>query len=433
MGYLLNFLYLLLAIALSPWLIASSIRTRKTPAHLWTRFWGLVPHREGDRPCIWLHAVSVGEVNLLSALIDRLEKRHPDWQCVISASTKAGYELALRKHPQRMVFLCPLDFTWAVNRTLARIRPDMLLLAELELWPNLIRLAHERKVKIAVFNGRLSEASFRGYRRLAPFIRRLLGKVSLIAAQNDAYAERFIALGADLARVHVTGSIKFDGAQTRRDNPATVRLARLAGIGPDDRVFLAGSTQEPEEQLALATYQAFREEFPSLRLVITPRHPERFDEVARLLDASGVAWQRRTRLEADGADPRARVLLVDTVGELGAWWGTASIAFVGGSLGSRGGQNMIEPAAYGAAVCFGPNTRNFRDIVQQLLTADAARVVAAGDELTSFVRRCLEDPGFAASLGQRAQRLVLTQTGAADRTCGLISALLAPPQSRVAA
>jgi 3-deoxy-D-manno-octulosonic-acid transferase len=288
-------------------------------------------------------------------------------------------------------------------------------------------------VKIAVFNGRLSDASFRGYLRLSPFIAAMLRRVSLVAAQTDEYARRFIALGARPETVHVTGSIKFDGAQTRRDNPATARLSQLAGITPGDLVFLAGSTQAPEEQLALATWQALEREFPNLRLVIVPRHPERFDEVARMLAESGAFWQRRSRLEADGADPAARVLLVDTVGELGAWWGTAHIAFVGGSLGSRGGQNMIEPAAYGAAVSFGPNTKNFRDIVAQLLAVGGAKVVYDGQELASFVRRCLEDPAWAAALGAKAQRLVQSQTGAADRTCDLIAAILSSEASRLAA
>lgn len=424
MGYLLNALYLLLAFALAPWLIVGAVRKRRRPGELWARFRGNVPVRQGDKTCVWLHAVSVGEVNLLAPLIQRLEKRHPDWQCVVSASTRAGYELACRKYAGRLVFLCPLDFTWAVHRTLARIRPDLLLLAELELWPNLIRLTRAQGARVAVFNGRLSESSFRGYRRLGPLMPGLLSHIDCVAAQNATYAQRFVQLGADPAKVHDTGSIKFDGAQSDRNNPATVRLRRLAGMAPDDVVLLAGSTQAPEEQLALASFLALAEEFPKLRLIITPRHPERFDEVAAAIAAAGLPWRRRSRLETDSPDPAARLLLVDTVGELGAWWGTAQIAFVGGSLGSRGGQNMIEPAAYGAAVCFGPNTRNFRDIVAQLLQADAAQVVHSGDELTEFVRRCLRQPAWARAMGDRARRLVASQTGAADRTCALVEALL---------
>ena len=185
--------------------------------------------------------------------------------------------------------------------------------------------------------------------------------------------------------------------------------------------------------MALATYRELLGEFPNLRLIITPRHPERFDEVAALLDRDGVRWQRRSRLEQVGADPRARVLLVDAVGELAAWWGLATIAYVGGSLGKRQGQNMIEPAAYGAAVSFGPHTRNFRDVVSLLLEREAAVVVQDGRDLTRFVRHCLEQPAYAAELGRRARHLVLDQLGATDRTLKLLLAQDAEPARRRAA
>jgi 3-deoxy-D-manno-octulosonic-acid transferase len=279
---------------------------------------------------------------------------------------------------------------------------------------------------VAVVNGRLSEHSFRGYRRIRPLVARVLRTIDLVAAQDETYAERFRQLGARPETVHVTGSMKYDGAQTDRRNPATERLRRLAGFEAGQPVFLAGSTQEPEESLALAAWQSLRPEWPALRLVRVPRHRERFEAVARFLEESGVAWQRRSRLEAAGPCAAARVLLVDAIGELGAWWGTARVAFVGGSLGSRGGQNMIEPAAYGAAVCFGPNTRNFRDIVAAMLAHDAAAVVHDGDELTAFVRRCLAEPAYADALGQRAAELVRRQLGATGRTVDLLEALLDP-------
>ena len=221
--------------------------------------------------------------------------------------------------------------------------------------------------------------------------------------------------------------MKYNGAQTDRNNPATRRLAELAGIVPGDVVFLAGSTQEPEESIALDVFRRLSPDWPQLRLVIVPRHPERFDAVARMLDASGVTWQRRTKLAAGSMEQGARsdnrdslpaapcsVLLVNIVGELGAWWGTARIAFVGGSLGNRGGQNMIEPAAYGAAVSFGPNTRNFRDIVAVLLDRDAAVVVADGEQLREFVLDCLLNPAAADARGQRAAQLVHEQLGATE-------------------
>jgi 3-deoxy-D-manno-octulosonic-acid transferase len=373
--------------------------------------------------------VSVGEVNLLKTLITELARRHPDWQCVISTTTLTGYRLAQSRYPDLSVFYCPLDFSWAVHSAMRRIRPSVLVLAELELWPNLIWAANQHGARVAVVNGRLSDKSYRGYRRIRRLIAPVLARLDLVAAQTGQYAERFLALGARSEVVYVSGSLKFDGAQTNRQNPATVGLKRLAGFLDDDCVFLAGSTQWPEEQLVLATYRELALEHPRLRLVLVPRHPERFNEVAELLDCSGLAWQRRSALEAGGVDPSARVLLVDRVGELGAWWGAASIGFVGGSLGKRGGQNMIEPSAYGVATCFGPQTHNFRDVVSLLLASDAAVVVRDGAELTEFVRRALVDPSFAAALGAQAQKVVSSQLGATSRTVDLLGQTLSSARS----
>ena len=424
MAYFLNLVYLLVLIAGSPWFLYAAIRKGKYREGFAAKFFGRVPVRQGGEPCIWLHAVSVGEVNLLAPLLARLEQQHPGWSCVISTTTKTGFDLAKKKYAPRMVFYCPLDFSWAVRSAIKRIRPDLLVLAELELWPNLVRTATKYGARVAVVNGRLSDRSLRGYRRIRPLVARLLRSLDAVAVQNAEYADRFRNLGARPDSVYLTGSIKFDGAETERRNPKTQQLAKLAGIQDGDMVFLAGSTQESEEELALQVYRQLAADYPMLRLIITPRHPERFEEVAALLGRSGVRWQRRSRLDEEGADPHVRVLLVDAVGELGAWWGTAQIGFVGGSMGTRGGQNMIEPAAYGVAVSFGPWTDNFRDVVAQLRERRAAVVVTDRDELAAFVRRCLTEPRFAEELGQRARQLVLEQAGAADKTCELLTTLM---------
>jgi 3-deoxy-D-manno-octulosonic-acid transferase len=437
--YLLNLAYLALLAVAWPWLLYKTLRTGKYRQGLPAKFLGHVPVRTGNRFCVWLHAVSVGEVNLLAPLLREIAGAHPDWECVISTTTHTGYALAQKNHPALSVFYCPLDFSWAVWRAMRRIRPNLLVLTELELWPNLVAAAKERGAKVAVVNGRLSERSFRGYGRIGWLARRVLRQIDVVAAQNEEYADRFRRLGAQ--NVVVTGSIKFDGAQSDRRNARTEELRRLASISVSDRVFLAGSTQEPEEHLALETYQELSSRHPELRLILVPRHPERFDAVARLLDASGLRWVRRSELFDHSSDRTparggegergrggeripavrgARILLVDTIGELGAWWGMADIAYVGGSMGTRGGQNMIEPAAYGAAVSFGPDTRNFRDIAAALLRAEAAVVVRDGRELSAFVARCLDEPSYAASLGRRAQSLVLFQQGAARRTLEIL-------------
>lgn len=424
MAYVLNVVYLLLLVALAPWFAVQSLLRGKYREGFAAKFLGLAPRRTSNRRCVWLHAVSVGEVNLLGPLVEQIEQRHAGWECVVSTTTMTGYALARTRYPELSVFYCPLDFSWAVRNAMRRVRPDVLVLAELELWPNLIRAAGQWGARVAIVNGRLSDRSFRGYGRIRPLVARLLSRIGLIAAQNEEYAQRFLALGASPQAVRVTGSIKFDNAVTDRDNPKTCRLRELAGISPSDIVFLAGSTQHPEEALALDAFRRLSSEWPNLRLVLVPRHPDRFDEVASLLDRSGVCWQRRSSLAGPAADPQARALLVDTVGELGAWWGTAQIALVGGSLSRRGGQNMIEPAAYGAAVAFGPNTWNFRDVVAALLAADAAKVVRSGAEMAEFVRWALASPEEAAAMGLRARQLVERQRGATERTVEALATLL---------
>ncbi|MCE9548391.1 MAG: 3-deoxy-D-manno-octulosonic acid transferase [Planctomycetia bacterium] len=431
LGWLLNFAYVALLVTLSPWLAYAALRKGKYRQGWAEKFLGRVPVRSGDRPCIWLHAVSVGEVKLLAPLLAELARQRPDAECVLSTTTRTGYELAAKIYPQCVRFYCPLDFTWAVAAAMRCVRPELLVLCELELWPNLVRAARRHGARVGVVNGRLSEKSFRGYRRIRPLVSRLLSSLDLVAAQNDEYAERFLALGARPESVSVTGSLKFDGAASDRNNPQTAALMALTGWPDDAIVLLAGSTQEPEESLALATFTALAAEHPRLRLIVVPRHPERFEEVARLLDASGLDWQRRSKLTPSTIPhPPSSLLLVDTIGELGHWWGTATVAFVGGSMGTRGGQNMLEPAAYGAAVSFGPNTWNFRDIVEMLLARNAAVVVRNGEELTAFVRRALDDPAYAATRGQRAAALVAEGRGATKRTVDQLCRLLPAPNQQ---
>lgn len=425
MPYLFNIAYLIALVACSPWLLWSTLVRGKRRGGWCAKLFGSGPRREGNRPCAWFHAVSVGEVNLIQSIIERFEAAHPDWDVVITVTTVAGYELACRKYSPRMVVYAPFDFTWAVGATLDRIRPALLVLAELEIWPNLVAMAKARGAKVAVVNGRLSERSFVGYRRFAWLFRSTFARLDLVAAQDGAYGARFFAMGAPPLSVRMTGSVKFDGAKANRDNPQTARLAQLAEFNRDDVIFLAGSTQAPEESLALNAFRQLRSDFPQLRLILVPRHPERFSEVAKMLDATGIDYVRRSQLESIHTDTAARVLLIDTVGELGAWWGTAAIGFVGGSLENRrGGQNMIEPAAYGTSVCFGPNYWNFRDIAGRLLDGGAAKVVKSGSELTDFVRWCLQSPAEAQAMGQRAAEEVAKQQGAADRTVAELERIL---------
>jgi 3-deoxy-D-manno-octulosonic-acid transferase len=430
---LLNAVYLVAFVALLPWVAWRKLSGGRPVAAPWTRFTGGIvppPGCEAGASRIWFHGVSVGEVQLLSVLAAEIKRQADDAgrriDCVVSSSTTTGLDVAAKRFGVDRTFPCPLDFTWAVNRVLDRVRPDLLVLGELELWPNMLACVHARGIPVVVANARMSEKSAMGYGRIRPIVRRMLEKVSLVIARSQEDADRFTSFappeGCD---VIVTGSMKFDGVKGDRRAPEVMRLGQLAGFHDDDVVFVAGSTQSPEEQLALDAFHDLTEKHPRLRLVIVPRHVERTPEIAALLDRSGLRWQLRSRLGLPGdsrpAAPQARVLLVDTTGELGWWWGTARIAFVGGSLdGKRGGQNMLEPAAYGTAVAFGPHTRNFRDEVRRLLAADAAVVVADGSALTEFVRHCLETAGFATDLGCRAADLVASQRGSTAATAGAI-------------
>jgi len=434
--WLFNLIYFGILLLVSPLILYRSVRQGKYREGFKQKFFGRVPKRQyvlhrsrksADTKIIWFHAVSMGEVKLLHPLLQQVRTMRPDWCCVISTTSKTGMDLAKQMFGKDWVlFYCPLDFSWAVSTAFQRLKPDMLVLIEQELWPNLIETAKQDGVKLALVNGRFGEGGYKRYLWIQSIITPMLQQFDLVAPQTELYAGWFRRLGVSSEVIHITGSIKFDGANTDRNNPETERFRKLAGISAEDIVFLAGSTQHPEEKYALECYEHLKSEYPPLRLILVPRHPERFNEVAAMLDDKGIFWERRSALSAGNTPTaeRARVLLVDTVGELGGWWGTAAIAFVGGSMGKREGQNMIEPAAYGAAVCFGPNTKNFRDIVELMFRDAAAHMVHDQREMEQFVRRCLEEPDFARQLGNNAQTLVQRQVGATQKTLELLQALL---------
>jgi 3-deoxy-D-manno-octulosonic-acid transferase len=421
MPCLLNLIYATLLAACSPLLLYRSLRSGKYRDGWHEKFLGRAPHRIGDRPCVWFHAVSVGEVLLLKPVLQELSRRRPGWEAVISTTTRSGLAMARRSYPDLVTFYAPLDFSWATRRAVSRVRPTVLALVELELWPNLVQATNEFGARVAIVNGRLSHRSHRGYRRLkgplGPTIRRL----DTVAAQTDEYADRFVDLGVPRSRVRVTGSVKFDGLESDRSNPKTLALRKALGLSSTELVFVAGSTMEGEEEAALAAYRQARVAYPQLRLVLVPRHPERFDAVASMLEARGERVVRRS----EGPSPivprsfkqAPPVILVDTLGELASTWGLADVAFVGGSLKpGRGGQNMMEPAAFGAAVLFGPHTSNFKEVVEQLLSRGGARRVLDAQGLAEALLADLDDPESAANRGSVAKDYVLAQDGASGRT-----------------
>jgi len=384
------------------------------------KLFGLTPRSktESNAKRIWLHAVSVGEVHLLETLVDQLLKEDKGVQLFISTTTETGYDRATDLFGDKYsVFFFPFDFSWAIRNAISRIAPDLLVLAELELWPNLIHIAADKGLPVMVANGRLSAKSHANYVRLGPLTQPMFRKLTFVGSQNEIYADRFISLGCDPDRVIVTGNLKYDAIETCRHNSKAESCRKIAadfGFGPDDMVLIAGSTQIEDEVAAIDAWKNLRERFSKLKLIIVPRHPSRVGEMENLLAQRGLSAVRRSRQKQQVNE--SDVLIVDVIGELSGWWALADVAFVGGSMGSRGGQNMIEPAAYGVPVCFGPNTVNFKTTVDGLLACRGAYVVNDANELAGFVARMLSAPDESESVGKRAQAFVQQHRGATKRT-----------------
>lgn len=384
--------------------------------------------RSSQRPCIWIHGVSVGEIQAARTLVEALERELPEYEIVLSTTTGTGQEVAKRTYPDKRVFYFPIDFTWSVARVFRAIRPSLVVLVELEIWPNFLQEAHRQRIPIAVVNGRISAKSFRSYR----FVKRLLfdpvGKIGLFFVQTELYAERFRELGIPPRQIQVTGSVKYDQLAAKDLDPAEVR--RDIGVGPEDLVLMGGSTHPSEEATLLAAYLSLRDTFPRLRLVLVPRHTERTAEVMELLQKE-VQVTRRTEQVAGRGEatsspplPEGEVLLVDTVGELGRLYCAADLVFVGGSLIPHGGQNMLEPVMYAKPTLFGPHWVNFAEPVERLLAAEGVRELQGAAELEPACRELLEDPAAAQAMGERGRQAMLAAQGATAATVrGLASFL----------
>jgi 3-deoxy-D-manno-octulosonic-acid transferase len=426
--YAFNLIYASVLLLLLPWIVWRVAVQKKNRRGWGEKLLGWVPKRDSTRPCIWIHGVSVGEINLLQPLVSQLQLSYPDHELTISTTTDTGFALAKKHFDRHVVFYCPTDFSWAISNAIRRVRPNMIVLTELELWPNLIAIASKFSVPVALINGRMSLSSFHGYFRFRWLAQRMLKKINLIAAQSVVCAERFRRLGAPAARIHVTGNIKFDTAVGGRSLVETKRLSTLMRIRDDEVVFLAGSTQENEDLMAATVYRALAARGLDLRLILVPRHPERCGRLASLLNELHLPFVFRSGqndANLPTATPSARpIVVVDVIGELSHWWGRANLGFVGGSTGKRGGQNMIEPAALGVPICFGPRTENFQSVVELLLERDGARVVHDRDELERFIVDALADPDWAVEMGRRAQQLVYSQRGACQRTANLLGRFL---------
>ena len=426
------FLYTLLVLvffaALSPYFAYQAIRYRK--------YIGSLPQRLGFLPVamsvdadesIWVHAVSVGEVLTARALVADLKERYPRLRLFLSTTTMAGQQVARRNLPGADgVFYFPFDLGFIVERTLGVVRPRLFIMMETEIWPNLLRACRRRGVATLVVNGRISSRSYPRYRLIQPLFRHVLADIDRFCVQGEETARRLVDLGADPARITVTGSLKFDSLQPAGapayDHPSH-RVLRFFRMPPGRPVIIAGSTLRGEEAAVLRAFHRLRAAVGDPLLILAPRHPERFGEVEHLARDEGFMTLRRTELPID-SEPRAEVVVLDTIGELAQLYRVATVVFVGGSLVDAGGHNILEPAAFGKSIVIGPHMQNFREIAETFLASGAAVQVRSEAELGSTLRLLLTDPARRAGLGAAASAVVEANRGAKAKTLAVIEELL---------
>ncbi len=383
-----------------------------------------VKHAVTNRQVLWIHAVSVGEVNLCAQLIRALEPRLPNLKVVVSTTTTTGMgELHKRLPSHILKVYYPLDFRWSVSRALSAVHPDAVVLIESEIWPNFLWRLRARRTPVFLVNARLSERSYRWRRRLGFLFRPLFGSLKGVGAQSDKDAARLLKLGCRPEAVHVMGSLKFDSARLddRRlvDVPA---LLRQIGVSESAPLLVGGSTHAGEEAVLAEAYMSLQTRHPDLFLVIVPRHFERGKEVGHVLEQRGVKFVYRREITSATrlAPGSVRCLLVNTTGELKYFYEHATVVFVGKSLTAQGGQNPIEPGALGKAMVFGPNMQNFAAIAESFVSNGGAVQIRGASELAPSIDALLCDPSRREQLGRNAMKVVKSNTGAVDRTATMI-------------
>ncbi len=407
-----------------PYWLMQRLRHGKYRAGLSERL-GRIPERllvQPARPTIWVHAVSVGEVLAVSGLVDELKRRFPNYRIVISTTTDTGQKLARTRFGAENVFYFPLDFAFAIRPYLRLLRPELIVIAETELWPNFLRMSKANGARIAIVNARISDRSWPRYRRFQRLLARVLRQVDLFLTQTEEDARRLGQIGAPKERIQVTGNLKFDvPAPTAPPIIASLRAAfQQASAGP---VIVCGSTVEGEEPILLQAFVNILGSHARAVLILAPRHPERFSEVAELLGQLGIRFWKRSLWSGDPIV--AGVLLIDSIGELAALYSLADVAFVGGSLVPRGGHNIIEPALHGAPIIVGHHTENFRDIVSLFQIRDGVRVVGPAELPLAFME-LISNPEERIGLGRRAAEILRAQMGATQRTMEALETLLTP-------
>jgi 3-deoxy-D-manno-octulosonic-acid transferase len=423
-----SLLTLAVFIVVSPYFVYQAIRYKKYIGSLSQRL-GYLPisfNMDGEES-IWIHAVSVGEALTARALAAELKARYPRLRLFLSTTTMAGQQVARRslQHVDA-VFYFPFDWTVIVRRTLNLVKPRLFIMMETEIWPNLLHECRRRGIRSVMINGRISSRSYPRYRIVRPFFRRVLADVDRFCMQSEESARRLIDLGADAARVTVTGSLKFDSlempAATAHGKPRE-RVLRFFRLSPHRTVLVAGSTMRGEEAAVLRAFARIKAKSPGALAILAPRQPERFGEVERLARETGFATMKRSDLPID-VEPRADVIVLDTIGELAQLYQLATAVFVGGSLADHGGHNILEPAVFGKPIVFGPHMQNFKEIADTFLANGAALQVGSDDDLDETLIALATDPVRRARLGAAARALVEANRGAKGKTLAVIADLM---------
>jgi 3-deoxy-D-manno-octulosonic-acid transferase len=411
------FLYSALLVAAllfgSPYWIFQMLRHGKYRRGLRERF-GVVPQRirSQSKPSIWIHAVSVGEVLAVSELVRQLRSEYSEHRVVVSTTTDTGYTLAATRFGIDSVFYFPFDLEFCVKPYFDALHPELIVIAETEFWPNFLRTAHTRGVRVAIVNARISDRSLPGYRRWQRLLSRVLSNVDLFLAQTPEDARRLTEIGADANRVRVGGNLKFDVPPQPAPAITSQLQSALVASGASP-VLVCGSTVDGEEPLLLDAFKAVLAHHPSAVMLLAPRHPERFQQVADQLQQSGLKFSKRSNW--NGEPLAGGVLLIDSIGELASLYTLADLAFVGGSLVQRGGHSILEPAQYGVAILVGPHTENFRDIIELFRSQDAVRIVSPAD-LTRALIHLLDNDQERIALASRALDTLHSQRGATQFT-----------------
>ena len=436
MTFILDCLYLLIGAAMSPVVLYRAARHKRYHSG-WAQRFGKITRKKPEKKCIWLHAVSVGEVNATKTIVKELKKRFGDYEIVISTTTDTGFARASALFgSSHTVTYFPFDFSPVMHRAFREIRPSICLLMELEVWPNFVRIAEQQNIPVVVVNGRITERSFSGYKKIKPIAEKIFGRVSLILAQTEEYARRFRQVGAAEEKVIVTSSLKYDTAQTEDQVEGADTLAAELGI-EDEKLWVAGGTGNDEEKILLDVYQSLKQQnrFKDLRLAIVPRKPERFDEVAELTKQTGfelirysqVKNQATRKSRIENRESRIQsVILGDTMGDLRKFYSLATIIFVGRSLVPMGGSDMLEAAALGKPVLFGPHTYNFKQTVDELLEDNGAIMVKDKQDLLETIQKCLSEPDFTEKIARNGQNVIRKNQGATKKTITEIEKLLRP-------